>query len=137
VKRLLTPWTLLLALIAICAVVTYVRCPGCIERERANKTCEWTGDTPLAFDPRSTAHQAHLAKDAQLAEELAIRYADAEFGRRTGIEHHGGLIDNGRFRAECMSRMFAAIESAHHVTSAQAQAARGRRNPRWTPKSGN
>ena len=127
-KGLLPPWTLLFALIAICAVVTYMRCPGCIERERANKTCEWTGDALFAFDPRSAAHQAHLAKDAQLAEELAIRYADAEAGRRTGIDHHGGLIDNGRFRAECLSRMFVAIERAHGVTSAQVQAARGRRN---------
>src|SRR5712692_4549660 len=37
-------------------------------------------------------------------------------------------VHNGRFRSECMSRMFAAIERAHDVTSAQAQAARGRRN---------
>jgi hypothetical protein len=124
-------WTLLLALTAVCAVVTYMRCPGCIERERVNKTCEWTDDTPFAFDPQSAAHQAHLAKDAQLAEELAIRYADAEFGKRTGIEHHGGSIDSGHFRAECLSRMFAAIESAHGVTSTRAQAARGRRNPTY------
>jgi hypothetical protein len=106
-----------------------MRCPGCIARDRVNKSCEWTGDTKFPLDPRNPAHQEHLIEDAQLAEELAIRYADAEFGRRFGVEHHGGLIDNGRLRRDCLSRMFHAIENNHDVTSEQVHVARGRRNP--------
>jgi hypothetical protein len=74
------------------------------------------------------SHQKHLVADAHLAEELAIRRADAEFGRRFGVEHHGGLIDNGRFRRECLVRMFDAIQSNHRVTSEQIRFARSQRN---------
>jgi hypothetical protein len=107
---------------------TYVTCPGCIDRSRVNKTCEWTRDTAFPIDPRNAAHQQHLAADAQLAEELAIRHADAEFGRRFGVEHHGGLLDDGKFRRECLSRMLSAIERNHEVTSLQVAVARGQRN---------
>ena len=71
----------------------------------------------------------HLVADAQLAEELAIRHADAEFARRFGVEHHGGLLDNGRFRRDCLSRMFRAIENNHGVTTEQVSIARGQRSP--------
>ena len=106
----------------------YVTCPGCIDRNQVNNTCQWPGDARFLINPQNPSHQAHLVADAQLAEELAIRYADAEFGRRFGVEHHGGLLDDGRFRRECLSRMFGAIESTHGVTSAQVQAARGQRD---------
>ena len=126
-RRLLSPWLVLLA-VASGGVLTYMRCPGCIERDRVNKTCEWTGDSAFAIDQQNEAHQRHLVADAQLAEELAIRHADAEFGRRYGVEHHGGLIDDGRFRSECLSRMLHAIENNHEVTSEQVNVARGERN---------
>lgn len=128
-RRVLAPWLLLFAVTSVGGVITYLRCPGCVERERVNKTCEWTGDTAFPIDPQNAAHQTHLVADAQLAEELAIRHADGEFGRRFGVEHHGGLIDNGRFRRECLSRMLGAIENTHDVTSEQVRVARGQRNP--------
>ena len=127
-KRLLPLWLLILVALVGGAWGTYVSCPGCIDRNRVNQTCEWTSDTVFPIDPQNAAHQKHLVADAQLAEELAIRHADAEFGRRFGIEHHGGLIDNGRFREECLSRLFRSIENNHHVTPEQVRVARGVRN---------
>jgi hypothetical protein len=120
-------WLLVFAVACIGAVVTYMRCPGCIPRDRVNASCQWTDDT-FPLDARTPSHQDHLVEDAQLAEELAIRYADAEFGRRFGVEHHGGLIDDGRFRNECLSRLFRAIENDHDVTAEQVRVARGERN---------
>jgi hypothetical protein len=125
---MLAPWLLLFAVTSVGAVVTYMRCPGCINRDRVTTTCEWTGDTRFPIDPQNAAHQTHLVGDAQLAEELAIRHADAEFGKRFGVEHHGGLIENGRFRRECLTRLFHAIEINHGVTSEQVRVARGQRN---------
>ena len=122
-------WLLFFAVAFVGGAVTYVRCPGCIPRDRVNTTCEWTSDAAFSVDSRNPAHQEHLIEDAQLAEELAVSYADAEFGRRFGIEHHGGLIDNGRLRHECLLRMFAAIENNHAVTAEQIRVARGYRNP--------
>jgi hypothetical protein len=119
---------LLLAVWAAGVVVNYATCPGCLPRDRFNKTCEWAGDTPFPLDVQNPAHRAHLVEDAQLAEELAIRNADAEFDRRFGVEHHGGLIDNGRFRADCLSGMFGAIEQSHAVTPEAIGTARGQRN---------
>jgi hypothetical protein len=110
------------------AGTTYVTCPGCIDRSRINSVCEWTGDTAFPIHPGNATHQQHLVGDAHIAEELAIRHADVEFGRRFGVEHHGGLIDGGRFRRECLSRMLHAIERNHGVTSEQVDLARGRRN---------
>lgn len=106
----------------------YVTCPGCIDRGRINSACDWTGDTAFPVDASNAAHQKHLVSDAHIAEELAIRHADVEFGKRFGVEHHGGLIDGGSFRRECLSRMLLAIESNHRVTSEQVLVARGRRN---------
>lgn len=121
-------WLLGLVVMAGGASATYVTCPGCLDRNRFNKACEWTGDRAFPIDPRNASHQKHLVGDAQLAEELAIRHADAEFGRRHGVEHHGGLLDNGDFRRECLSRMLASIERNHDVTSEQVRVARGQRN---------
>jgi hypothetical protein len=118
-RPVLAGW--LLGLVAIVGGVwaTYVTCPGCVDRTRINSACEWTGDTAFPIDPRNAAHQKHLVSDAHIAEELAIRHADVEFGRRFGVEHPGGLIDGGRFRGECLSRMLHAIERNHGVTSEQ------------------
>lgn len=107
---------------------TYVICPGCIDRNRINSACHWTGDNAFPIDLSNAAHQKHLVGDAHIAEELAIRHADVEFGRRFGVEHHGGLIDDGRFRRECLSRMLHAIEDSHGATSEQVDLARGQRN---------
>src|SRR5258706_9480862 len=91
---LLAPWFLLL-----------VAVPGGIDRSRVNANCEWTGDSSFPIDQQNTAHQQHLVADAQLAEELAIRYADAEHKRLFGYEGHGGLIDNGQLSVGCMATL--------------------------------
>lgn len=127
-RRTLALWLLLFAVASAGAVATYTRCPGCIPRDRVNDRCEWTDDVTSSLDPRTPAHRAHLVEDAQLAEELAIRYADAEHGRRFGIAHHGGLMEGGRVRHDCLSELFQAIERGHDVTSEQVHAARGERN---------
>jgi hypothetical protein len=127
-KRSLPPWLLVLVVTSGGIGAAYVRCPGCIDRNRVNKTCEWSGDTAFPIDQATAAHQKHLVADAQLAEELAIRYADAEFNRLYGYEAHGGLIDHGRVRNECMARLVAIIETTHAVTTEQVEVARGQRN---------
>jgi hypothetical protein len=94
-RSLLAPWLLLVAMSGGVGA-TYVICPSCLERDRVNANCEWKSDTNFRIDPHNLAHQQHLVKDAQLAEDLAIRYADAEHKRFYGYEGHGGLIDHGR-----------------------------------------
>ena len=81
-KRLFVSGVVALAVMSAAVWATYQKCPGCIDRARANSNCEWTGDTAFALDPLNVAHRRHLVADAHLAEELAVRHADWEFGRR-------------------------------------------------------
>ena len=127
-RQLFAPWLLLLVGMSSGIGATYVGCPGCIERDRVNSTCEWTGDTTFPLDSQNPAHQQHLIKDAQLAEDLSVRFADTEHKRLSGYEGHGGLIDNGRVVKECMARLFTTIENDHSVTSEQIQVARAQRD---------
>jgi hypothetical protein len=94
---------------------------------RTKARCEWTGDTARRLDPAKPADWQHLVLDAQLAEELATRYADAENLRLHGVEAHGGLIENDAVLRGCMSGMFAAIQNDHGVTADQIQTARKQR----------
>src|SRR5262249_7433558 len=124
-RPFVAPLGLLLVVMCGGITATYITCPGCIDRTRVNSACEWSGDTRFEIDPRTPAHQRHLVSDAQLAEELAIRHADSEFNRLYGYEAHGGLIDGGRGRNECMARPVRRIETAHSVTAEQGQRDRG------------
>jgi hypothetical protein len=109
-------------------LLVLVAVSGCLDRRRVNVTCEWTGDSVFPIDSQNPGQRQHLVADAQLAEEVAIRYADREHLRRFGTEAHGGLIDQGRLRQQCMSRMVDAIRRNHQVTAEQVQVARGQRN---------
>ena len=119
---------LVLVVAVFTGVSTATHCPGCLDRTRINKSCQWTGDNAFAIDRQNPAQRKHLVADAQLAEDLAIRSADAEFNRLYGYEAHGGLIDHGRVVRECMARLVAAIEQNHAVTMDQVASARGERD---------
>ncbi len=101
-------------------------CPGCVVVARVNTDCAWTADRQGPLDMRSQADAAHLAADAQLAEELAVRYADAAFARLYGYDGHGGI--EGHARKQCMARLVSVIATDHAVTEEDIAAARARRN---------
>jgi hypothetical protein len=103
---------------------------GCLPRERFNKNCEWTGDSAFPLDLQSAPDQHHLVEDAQLAEELAVRYADFKHGELFGYEGHGGLLQHGKVGNDCLAQLDAIIEANHGVTHEQIGDARIRRD-RW------
>jgi hypothetical protein len=123
----LRPWLLLLAS-AVIVGVTWARCPGCLDRARQNDTCAWTGDAPFPIDAQNQAHRQHLAQDAQLADDLAGRYADAEHERLYGWHGHGGLIDHRRVVKECYARLTGVIQRNHAVLPEHVEAAAGQRS---------
>ena len=51
---------------------------GCVRRDGWNTDCRWPGET--SNHARSARH---LSADAELAEDLAIRYADVHFGMKS------------------------------------------------------
>src|SRR5689334_1412244 len=76
---------------------------GCVSRERMNAACAWTNDPPRALDLRRAADRRHLDRDAETAEELAIRYADAARGHRSG--HFAGDAEYAGARERCMATL--------------------------------
>ena len=71
------------------------------------------------MDLSDAADWQHLVADAQLAEDLAIRYADAEEAR--GVSR--GV------RARCMGILLTTIRARHGVTDVDVQRARAQRSP--------
>ena len=89
---------------------------GCVRRDGRNSDCQWPGET--SNHPVSARH---LSADAEFAEDLAIRYADVHFGRRTpnASENYGAERDR------CMVRLFEEIGKEHGVPVEQVSASLG------------
>lgn len=72
---------------------------GCVRRTGRNSDCRWPAETiEHAADTR------HLSADAEFAEDLAIRYADAQYGLRTPHYVSGEAYDAARDR--CLETLF-------------------------------
>jgi hypothetical protein len=93
---------------------------ACVPRDRLNTDCQWINDAPAALDLTNAAQRTHLRLDVIVAEELAVRFADA----RTAAPR-------AAVREECLARLFPEIGRAHRVTIEQVVAERGRREGLW------
>src|SRR6266478_9394592 len=84
----------------------------CLHNRVHNSNCEWPQETAAhALNPSHPSQQRHLSDDAEFAEDLAIRYADAHRGPRSG--HFEGMAEYGRTRDKCMAALFKVIGSSH------------------------
>jgi len=99
------------------SLLVLVCIPGCARRDRPDSNCEWPHETAIALDLSKERQLRHLNDDAQAAEDLAIRYADAHNGRRSG--NFVGLKEYARARDKCMAALFQAIGNNHAVTQTQ------------------
>jgi hypothetical protein len=117
----------------LAVIVLSVCVSGCLDRTRVNEQCQWRPDSAGALDLTRANEQRHLYDDVELAEELAIRNADAIYKQRFGSYGHGGLIENGRLRERCMASLLSAVAAAHELRVEQVEHARARgyRDPRW------
>jgi len=94
---------------------------ACSGRERINQDCQWTHDARFQINLRESVHQRHLRYDADLMEDLAIRYADEHAGRVARF----GFV---KVRDECMSKLFAVIGEYHGVSEGEIREWTGRRS---------
>ena len=106
---------------------------GCLDRTRINARCEWSRDSTGAIDLNDRTQQLHLYKDIEIAEELAITYADTTYKERFGYYGHGGLIGNGHLRDQCMATLMSTIAATHDLSLERVEQARafGYRDVRW------
>jgi hypothetical protein len=90
---------------------------GCNRRDPRNSNCEWPQEVATSLDLSKPRQQRHLGDDAQIAEDLAIRYADLHSGPRSG--HFAGFAEYGQTRQQCMAALFEMIGKNHGVTTEQ------------------
>jgi hypothetical protein len=50
---------------------------ACTRSDRRNANCQWPQETIISLDLRNPEQQRHISDDVELAEDLAIRYADS------------------------------------------------------------
>lgn len=92
---------------------------GCVRREGRNSDCKWPDETA----DYSTGSW-RLGADAEFAEELAVRYADAHYGPRTP-----DFVSFNRYAAardRCMEGLLAQIAGEHSVPVERVSGAFGR-----------
>jgi len=97
-------------------LVTVMAAGGCARRP-TNDDCEWPPEPPLSLDLAKKADQQHLWDDVAFAEELSIRYSDAQRGPAYG-----------RLGRQCVEPLLRTIASTHRVALEQVHRARGHRN---------
>jgi hypothetical protein len=101
---------------------------ACARHSQPNASCEWPQETsPGALGTGPPPQERHLSDDAEFAEDLAIRYADARRGPHSG--HFEGIAEYGRTREQCMANLFKVIGSTHNVMPEQVRRSLGRRRP--------
>jgi len=92
---------------------------GCSPRSGINSDCQWPPDSRSGrLDLSRYADRKHLNRDAEIAEDLAIRYADVRRWRGTGRGDEG-FHDYGRARDGCMAAMFHVVAASHGVSDEQ------------------
>ena len=88
--------------------------------------CEWVDEPARRLDPARRTDAQHLNHDALVAEEVAIRFADAQRGHRSG--HYKGPVEYQHTRERCLSTLSETIAVRHGVGADDVIAAVGRRD---------
>jgi len=81
-----------------------------LESARPKPNCAWPTE-------RLNPSNASLAREAEFAEDLAIRYADACCGLHSGDSgHFDGWAEYGQARDQCMATLFQLVARDHGVS---------------------
>lgn len=100
----------------LCVIPAILLVTGaCVRREGRNADCRWPVESPLA-----AASAWHLASDAELAEDLAIRYADKHLGYAEAYVPE---------RDRCLGTLFDAAALAHGIPAERVARALGANRP--------
>ena len=105
---------------SVAAFVLVLFCAaGCVRRDGRNSDCRWPAETG-----EHLASAYHLSRDADLAEDLAIRYADVHHGLHTPYWESWEAY--GAARDRCMGTLFEQIAKEHGVPLERVSSSLGR-----------
>jgi len=88
---------------------------GCIDSSRVNDTCTWTDTAARRLDLGRGSDREHLRQDAEVANELMVRFGDAHIRHNPQIQRP--------FRDQCIGATLDSIVARHGVTRADFHAA--------------
>jgi len=92
------------------AMASVMSLGGCVRRDGRNSDCRWPEEAPV--QPLSARH---ISADAEYAEDLAIRFADAHFGRHSPNPSEGYPAE----RDACRDRLFGEVAKEHGIPVTQ------------------
>jgi hypothetical protein len=104
----------------LCLVLLFCFC-GRARAAQRNSKCQWPAETRRLLNLSDSAARTHLRQDAQLAEDLAIRYADAHDGPHSGQFESWAAYNNTC--DSCMISLLATVAADDGVTEEQVRAA--------------
>ena len=96
---------------------------GCIRREGRNSDCIWPEVNARPLDPSRGGDARHLREDVELAEDLAVRYMDAQ--RRS---QSAQLRPPGEVMNTCRNSLLKQISTSHNVSPREVVQFFGRRS---------
>src|SRR3989442_11872650 len=99
-------------LAALCLVISLTS-TGCMRRER-NSDCIWTEANARPLEPSRGGDARHLREDVELAEDLAVRYMDAQ--RRSQSAQLRPGEPPGEVMNTCRNSLLKQISTSHNVS---------------------
>ena len=99
---------------------------GCVRREGRNWDCIWPEVNAKPLDPSRGADARHLREDVELAEDLAVRYMDAQRRSQSTQFRPGG--PPGEVMNTCRNSLLKQISTSHNVSPREVVQFFGRRS---------
>lgn len=88
--------------------------PGCVRREGRNSECLWPAEqNARTLDPSRGDDARHLREDVEFAEDLAVRYMDAQ--RRAPSAQRQPARSPGEVMNTCRNSLLKQISTSHNV----------------------
>lgn len=120
--RITTAFRVLAAL----GLVISLALTGCIRREGRNSDCIWPEVNARPLDPSRGGDARHLREDVELAEDLAVRYMDAQRRSQSAQPKPGG--PPGEVMNTCRNSLLKQISTSHNVSPSEVVQFFGRRS---------
>jgi hypothetical protein len=100
--------------LAALGLVISIASTGCVRREGRNSECIWPQEAGArTLDVSRPGDSWHLREDVELAEELAIRYMDAQ--RRSPSRQFNSGQPPGQVMNTCRDSLLKQVSTSHNV----------------------
>ena len=100
--------------LAALGLITSLASTGCVRREGRNSDCLWPEANARPLDLSRGVDDRHLREDVELAEDLAVRYMDAQ--RRAPSAQ---LRPPGEVMNTCRNSLLKQVSTSHRVSPSQ------------------